>query len=430
MDFNFTTLAIIAAGCAAVWNYAGSIVNRIKSLFLTTVTIHGQVAISTYGYLQRNGRVLKFGDRLIRSGLDWIRPIDCISPFAYETATSQYMFMFLNEKHGKILSRLLLFKAPITEGVGWRALTPEENILNITYLRGFINIDDLIKRALEESRNKQKTGERFFTRKITGKNKNQMMVSTLVSQPQAVSSLTSPDWKFLHWSYSDIGTPICKDPFSYYVLDENTISAKNDFLKWKNLKNWYKERNIPWRRGHLYFGDPGTGKTSFVRAVAQESDFPIFIFDLSTLDNQEFNEKWKEMQEHTPCIALIEDIDGCFNKRININDKNGLTFDCLLNAVGGVDICDGVFLAITTNKPETLDEALCFTNNDCVSRPGRIDKCYKFSGPSLETAKTIIRKITGNYLDEYEKFIKNKTAAQITEYAISLAMKDAFNDEN
>jgi SpoVK/Ycf46/Vps4 family AAA+-type ATPase len=158
-------------------------------------------------------------------------------------------------------------------------------------------------------------------------------------------------------------------PEAHEMLDE--------IRKWKNAKDWYQQRNIPWQRGWLLYGPPGTGKSSLVRAIGQDLDMPIMAFDLATMSNDDFLKSWDETLSRTPCIALIEDIDGVFNGREHVAKSTvnqQVSFDCLLNCISGVKRADGVFLIITTNNPEKLDLALAGPDGGMPSRPGRIDR--------------------------------------------------------
>ena len=153
---------------------------------------------------------------------------------------------------------------------------------------------------------------------------------------------------------------------------------------------------------------------------------PIFAYDLSTLDNEQFAEEWLEMQESTPCMALIEDIDGTFHGRTNIraqDNPRALTFDCFLNALGGVQTANGVFVVITTNLPAELDEALGQPREDgSTTRPGRLDRAFCLELPSVTQRAAIIHRIAGdigNGIDATE----GMSAAQVTEYAIDMALK-------
>lgn len=188
---------------------------------------------------------------------------------------------------------------------------------------------------------------------------------------------------------------------------------------------------------HRYFSNGivshNTGKTAFVRALGQELDMPIFIFDLATMTNGDFLSRWEETVSAAPSIALFEDIDGVFHGRKNVSCTStmdqGLSFDCFLNVIDGVDNTDGVLKIVTTNNISHIDPALGINaNGDGMStRPGRIDKIVEFL-PLDEAGKLKMAKRIFNGFPEQDwlhilKEGEHDTGAQYQERCCSLAIK-------
>lgn len=164
-----------------------------------------------------------------------------------------------------------------------------------------------------------------------------------------------------------------KRPLRSIVLDPGIksllVDDARDFLQ---SKSWYAERGIPFRRGYLLYGAPGSGKTSMIHSMAGELGLDVYVISLSRmgLDDTALSELISELPEK--CIALIEDIDAAFHHGVNRDEpttpntpgtpddpskpKAGvppstsrLSLSGLLNALDGVGAQEGRILYATTS---------------------------------------------------------------------------------
>lgn len=183
-----------------------------------------------------------------------------------------------------------------------------------------------------------------------------------------------------------------KRPLQSIVLDPGLkdllLDDAQDFLQ---SKDWYTERGIPFRRGYLLYGAPGSGKTSMIQAIAGELGLDIYVISLSrgSLDDTSLNAIIADLPKR--CIALMEDVDVAFSQtvrrsRVDIGLEHQkeaadveaeeekrtsqVTLSGLLNALDGVGAQEGRILFATTNRYDALDAALC--------RPGRMDIHVEF----------------------------------------------------
>ena len=214
-----------------------------------------------------------------------------------------------------------------------------------------------------------------------------------------------------------------------FYPEKDDVVKRLDFFS-KN-KEWYKKRGIPYTMGFLFYGAPGCGKTSTIKAIANHTQRHIVSVPLNKIKtakellnvfyNVRMNYKDIPLNQR---LYVLEDIDAADLKDvvgergktekegekkeenedkddsdsgIDINllqllkssatagplDKwksSKLTLATLLEVLDGVMEMDGRMLIITTNYPERLDKALI--------RPGRIDMKVKFG---LCTADNIVQ---------------------------------------
>jgi hypothetical protein len=168
----------------------------------------------------------------------------------------------------------------------------------------------------------------------------------------------------------DVNTLSAKTPRNKknkYIFTETANYILGQVDKWLQAENWYKERNINWRRGFLLNGKPGNGKSTMVVEIAKKLDLPIYVIQLSTMDNLELANTLNNLG-NSPGIILMEDIDSIFNLRESLikSDFGGLTFDSFINHLGGADSIKNKLIFITTNHLDKVDPA--------IKRPGRCDE--------------------------------------------------------
>jgi len=167
-------------------------------------------------------------------------------------------------------------------------------------------------------------------------------------------------------------------------------SLKKDLETFKSRRHFYREKGIPFRRGYLLYGIPGSGKTSTVLALAGFYGHNICLLNIgaSAMNDETLNHLMMKAPRNS--IILLEDIDACVASvnQSGVAERQGIyadgedddfhrsmmpfldsdskvTLSGLLNVLDGVHSKEGRIIFCTSNHPEHLQPALI--------RPGRID---------------------------------------------------------
>lgn len=134
------------------------------------------------------------------------------------------------------------------------------------------------------------------------------------------------------------------------------------FLGWRDD---YLRYGIPYHRGYLFHGPPGTGKTSLAQALAAHFGLDMYYAPLADMD-KDTNLLHLISQVTANSVLLLEDVDVFHAATQRNDDKEGVSLSGLLNALDGVSTPSGIITIMTTNDLSALDSALI--------RPGRVDR--------------------------------------------------------
>ena len=274
----------------------------------------------------------------------------------------------------------------VLQDSGWKgsSLRDEENITLTCVGRSTQPIKDLIKVARDHYFNKEKSStivRRPAPKEQRGRGRSVWMkVATRPSRPMETVVLD-------------------------HEQKNRVLVDINEYLH-PSTPRWYANRGIPYRRGYLFHGPPGTGKSSLAWAIAGVFGLEIYCISLvdATLTEEDLGIMFTSLPRR--CVVLLEDIDSAGlskrqeeetaekpkpedeaparigaeitrainsarNDRLTKKDNQGISLSGLLNAIDGVASHEGRVLLMTTNFPEKLDEALI--------RPGRVDMKVQFT---------------------------------------------------
>ncbi|AMN84455.1 putative AAA family ATPase [Faustovirus] len=114
------------------------------------------------------------------------------------------------------------------------------------------------------------------------------------------------NWSGSQWSSMQIRITKKRDNlFLDPALDKALF---NDIDKFLQSEDQYLERGLVWKRGYLFYGTPGCGKTSTGLALAEYTGRNIFRIKVNQiLSSAEFDKACRNIDDHS--IVILEEID-------------------------------------------------------------------------------------------------------------------------
>ena len=208
-------------------------------------------------------------------------------------------------------------------------------------------------------------------------------------------------------------------PLDTVILPEGQLeSLVADVEQFKREEVDYIRLGMPYHRGYLLHGPPGTGKSSIPRAIASHFRMDLSYIPLS--DVKRDTDLLNAVANVPPgSIVLLEDIDVLSATRDRDDDKDdipfGISLSGFLNVLDGVATPHGLIAMMTTNHIERLDPAIRRTGRaDVVEEIGyvvdeQLERMFQmFYGREMTGLPTVEgKKIAA--VDVVESFKKNRS---------------------
>jgi hypothetical protein len=231
---------------------------------------------------------------------------------------------------------------------------------------------------------------------------------------------------------------VSKAKWSDVILDPKMKKALTEVAeKFFDSRDIYEEYGVPWKRGLIFHGPAGNGKTISLKALMHtlyKRKSPVVTLYVKTAPSSyDIGNVFYLARKMTPCLLVLEDIDTIVTKS---------TRSYFFNEVDGIENNDGILMIASTNHLDQLDPGLS-------QRPSRFDRKYLFplpdkaeralyaeywrtklqDKPQIDFPKELCEKIAGITEDFSFAYLKEAFVATLLELARSTADDSDSDDE-
>ncbi|WP_176953056.1 AAA family ATPase [Belnapia rosea] len=160
----------------------------------------------------------------------------------------------------------------------------------------------------------------------------------------------------------------------------------------------YAAGHLSWRdidRGCLLAGPPGTGKTTFAKALAASCGVPLIATSYSRWQSSKegylgdllraMAASFDEARKAAPCILFVDELDSLYTRQGSGRNRDWWTnvIGALLEHLDGIQSREGVVVVGATNHPDIIDPA--------ILRSGRLDRTITIPLPDRQALAAILR---------------------------------------
>ncbi|KDP28443.1 hypothetical protein JCGZ_14214 [Jatropha curcas] len=184
------------------------------------------------------------------------------------------------------------------------------------------------------------------------------------------------------WRYVPFSHPSTFETIAMEADLKNKL--KSDLESFLKAKQYYHRLGRVWKRCYLLYGQSGTGKSSFVAAMANFLGYDVYDIDLSkVLDDSDL--KLLLLQTTSKSVIVVEDLD-----RFLMEKSTAVSLSGVLNFMDGIlnSCCaEERIMVFTMNSKDQVDPA--------ILRPGRIDVHIHFPLCDFSSFKTLANSYLG-----------------------------------
>jgi ATP-dependent 26S proteasome regulatory subunit len=208
-----------------------------------------------------------------------------------------------------------------------------------------------------------------------------------------------------------------EDDERIFLPDELQQDIEEQVFSFFEDKAAYKRLRVGHRRGFLFVGSPGNGKTLMLRRLIRQChrrykpSFSLLTIRRDT-DVEHVAALFSHAAKHAPALVILEDMDS-------LTTQSKITRAAMLAELDGVGSREGLLVVGTTNNAGEIDAAL-------VHRPSRFDRVWHFPLPdgALRRAylESMLEGLSGETVDTLVAQTQDWSFAYLNELRITAAI--------